>query len=78
MYGGALVHYLIAETYKNGRFYQQSPALQNNAVSPLLYIRDKGQYRCTSTWKGKENGVYIWYPRYLPIEEWIDILDFWY
>ena len=49
MYGGALVHYLIAEAYKNGRFYQQSPALQNNAVSPLLYIRDKGQYRCTST-----------------------------
>ena len=42
----ALVHYLIAETYS---FYQQAPALQNYAVSPLPYISDKSVYRCTGT-----------------------------
>ena len=37
MHEKRLVHYLIAETYNSGRFYQQAPGLSNFAVSPLLY-----------------------------------------
>ena len=49
MHKRALVHYLIAETYINGRFCQQPPALQNYAVTPLPFMSDQRQYRCTGT-----------------------------
>ena len=43
MHERSLVQHLIAETYNNGRFYQQTPALQSSAVYPLLYRSDKSQ-----------------------------------
>ena len=47
MHERTLAHCLISEAYNNGRLYQQAPALQNYAVSLLLYMSDKRQYRCT-------------------------------
>ena len=49
MHERALVQYMIAGKYDNGRFYQQVPDIQRYAVSPLLYIRDCSQYRRTGT-----------------------------
>ena len=45
----ALVHCLIAEWYVYGRFDHQAPAIQNNAVPPLLYMSENNQYRRTGT-----------------------------
>ena len=75
MHERALVHYLIAETHNNGRFYQQAPALQNYAFSPLLYIGDKSQHHSTGALNVEAIGIYMRHPRYLPIKESIDILD---
>ena len=53
MHEKSLVQYLIAETYNNGRFYQQTPALQSSAVypccigvikvNPTVLVRDKSK-----------------------------------
>ena len=48
MHERAVVHYVIAETHNNSRFYQQAPDLQNYAVSPCC-ICDERQQRCTGT-----------------------------
>ena len=48
MHERALVHDLVAGSCNNGGFCQQA-SLQNYSVSPLMYVSDKGHFRCSGT-----------------------------